>query len=257
MGALSNTKPVLLLLIPLLMLHRNSDTSFNFPNFSGPRPNTALTFQGDAHLKDGFIDPTQFVKNDVVVPSSGRATYSLPIRLWSQKTGKAASFTSNFTFSILHAPHVDTGDGISFFLAPFGSDMPKDSSGGFLGLFSSDTAVVNTDSNHIVAVEFDMHRNVWDPDVPHVGIDVNSIASVATAQWEIQQLGVATVFATVGYDSVASRLSVAVSDGATISHVVDLRSVLPEWVSVGFSGASGKAIEVHRILSWSFSSSFD
>lgn len=42
---------------------------------------------------------------------------------------------------------------------------------------------------------------------------------------------------------------------AAISHRVVFSDVLPEWVIVGFSGATGQVTETHDILSWSFTSS--
>jgi len=241
------------------MLHRSSDTSFNFPTFSGPKANTLLTFQGDAFASGGIIQLTQVLNNGTIVANSaGRATYALPVRLWDAETGKTASFTTTFTFQILNAPTLDFGDGISFFIAPVTSDMPRDAVGGYLGLFSPDTALKHTNRNKIIAVEFDMHQNEWDPPFPHIGIDINSISSVTTVAWENEQLGIATVSATVAYDPVAKNLSAVVSnDGPSIGHVIDLTTVLPEWVSVGFSGATGQLIELHKILSWTFSSSFD
>ncbi|KAF1858698.1 hypothetical protein Lal_00044731 [Lupinus albus] len=44
------------------------------------------------------------------------------------------------------------------------------------------------------------------------------------------------------------------SEVYTISYVVDLRNVLPEWVRVGLTGASGGRVEVHSIQVWDFSS---
>ena len=40
-----------------------------------------------------------------------------------------------------------------------------------------------------------------------------------------------------------------------LSLIVDLRTVLPEWVNVGFSAATGEFNQSHAILSWSFNSS--
>ena len=36
-----------------------------------------------------------------------------------------------------------------------------------------------------------------------------------------------------------------------------MRTVLPEWVSVGLSAATGQAAETHTILSWSFNSTLE
>ena len=43
----------------------------------------------------------------------------------------------------------------------------------------------------------------------------------------------------------------------SLLYIVDLTTVLPEWVSVGFSAATGVSIDTHTILSWSFNSTSD
>lgn len=39
-----------------------------------------------------------------------------------------------------------------------------------------------------------------------------------------------------------------------VNSTIDLKSVLPEQVAVGFSAATGSSAELHRVLSWSFDS---
>nr|POF15886.1 l-type lectin-domain containing receptor kinase ix.1 [Quercus suber] len=57
------------------------------------------------------------------------------------------------------------------------AQIPDNSFGGYLGLFSNETAINGT-QNQIVAVEFDTYPNEWDTaSAPHVGIDINSIVS--------------------------------------------------------------------------------
>ena len=75
------------------------------------------------------------------------------------------------------------GDGISFFIAPLESKIPVSSNGGYLGLFSPENAT-DASANCIVAVDFDTWQNDWDSSADHVGIDVNSIVSVANIKWE-------------------------------------------------------------------------
>ncbi|XP_061355246.1 lectin 7-like [Gastrolobium bilobum] len=259
---LYNSKPVFLILISFLLMHHNSMTSFEFPNFHGPYTNDIITFQGDAFASNGVIQLTKIV-NDTIIPSSaGRAFYALPKRLWDPKTGKLASFTSTFSFVVTtNGPGI--GDGISFFIAPLNSTIPNNSGGGYLGLFSPESAS-DTSRNQIVAVEFDTFHNPWDPAEAHIGIDINSIVSVKTVPWQHEDpsSSVTTVFATVTYEPLAQNLSVIVSYPESIvheptislSHLIDLTTVLPEWVSVGFSGSTGVLVEEHEILSWTFSS---
>lgn len=119
--------------------------------------------------------------------------------------------------------------------------------GGFLGLFDSDKY---NSKAHTVAVEFDTFVNQeWDPEGRHIGIDVNSIESMKTTPWELVNGENAEVQIT--YESstkllVASLVYPSQPTNYIVSQRVELESLLPEWVSVGFSATSG--------FSWSFSS---
>jgi hypothetical protein len=94
---------------------------------------------------------------------------------------------------------------------------------------------------------------------------VNSIASVTTEPWNIGSVANGlTAFAFVNYEPVTKNLSVLVQypekyfvngTSSSVSFVIDLRTVLPEWVRIGFSGATGQLVELHKILSWTFKSS--
>ncbi|KAK2646429.1 hypothetical protein Ddye_021624 [Dipteronia dyeriana] len=54
------------------------------------------------------------------------------------------------------------------------------------------------------------------------------------------------------YDS--SNNHVVFLGNSSLSYEVNLSKVLPEWVSVGFSSATGAGVEIHYILSWEFNS---
>ena len=255
---LYNTKPVFLILLPLLMLHHNWNLSFEFSNFFGPYRNEIITYQGDAIASNGTIQLTK-VKNSINMPFSvGRASYAIPMHLYDPKIG-LASFTTTFSFIVRSNGQI-VGDGIAFFIvAPNHSKIPESSSGGYLGLFSPETAF-NSLQNQIVAVEFDTFANQWDPPYAHVGINVNSIRSLQTVRWAIESDDnvLTTVVATINYDALSHRLSVVVNSvnrtTISFSEVIDLRAFLPEWVIVGFSGATGGFVETHEILSWTFNS---
>ncbi|XP_028802871.1 agglutinin-2-like [Neltuma alba] len=139
--------------------------------------------------------------------------------------------------------------------------IPANSTGGFLGLFSPDTAF-NSSENHILAVELDSFGKDWDPPFPHVGIDVNSLRSVNTTQWPIDLVPPGSRGnARISYESKTKTLSVSIGypDAkpamfVSLSQIVDLKGVLPEYVRIGFSAATGDLVETHNLFSWSFRS---
>ncbi|KAA8531472.1 hypothetical protein F0562_006175 [Nyssa sinensis] len=244
-----------------ILPHANS-VSFNFSNF---QPNTQeIFYQGDAFASSGVIQVTRNQRDDSLTNSVGRASYAMPVRLWDASSRKLTDFTTHFSFIIKALNTSWYGDGLSFFLAPFQSDVPGDSYGGYLGLFSNSTAFTPAD-NHIVAVEFDSFQNDWDPSSDHVGININSVVSVTNVTWESSIKTGSIANAWVSYNSSTKNLSVFLtyasnpiySGKSSLSYVVDLRDVLPELVRVGFSAATGDWIEIHNILSWSFSSTLE
>ncbi|XP_068313717.1 L-type lectin-domain containing receptor kinase IX.1-like, partial [Pyrus communis] len=197
----------------------------------------------------------------------GRFTYSQPLHLWESASGPLTDFTTHFTFMIDTLNNSRWSDGFAFCLAPVGFPIPPNSAGGNLGLFNSSTNFVPS-KNQIVMVEFDSFSNEWDPAVPHVGINVNKISSIVSTSWDFgsKRWKVANVWIT--YNATTKYLSVfwtykenpnpAVIDSTfSLSHRIDLREVLPEWVTIGFSAATGVCPERHVISSWEFNSHLD
>ncbi|GAU40346.1 hypothetical protein TSUD_154430 [Trifolium subterraneum] len=155
--------------------------SFNFSNF--PPNLNLIDFQGDAFSSNNVLQLTKNQLDGPITSSVGRASFNQPVKLYDKKTKKLTDFTTHFTFVMKAVNTSLFGDGLSFFIAPFQSDIPKNSWGGYLGLFNEDSAF-NTSKNQIVAVEFDSFMNDWDPSFDHVGINVNSIQSVQNVSWE-------------------------------------------------------------------------
>lgn len=223
-----------------------------------------MSYEGDAVPTGGLIELTLNKLDLSLNRSVGRASYAKSVRLWDSSTGRLTDFTTQFSFIIKPAGKSVTGDGLSFFIAPFDSTMPKNSSGRYLGLFDPETAF-NASLNQIVAVEFDTYKNYFDPSDNHVGINVNSIVSVANVTAESSIKNKSTINVWVSYHSNTKNLSVFLSHGdnsvlgenLTLSHTVDLSNVLPEWVRVGFSASTGTDFELHQILSWSFNSTLE
>ncbi|CBI33190.3 unnamed protein product, partial [Vitis vinifera] len=204
------------------------------------------------------------VVDDSLTSSTGRASYAEPVRLWDASTGRLTNFTTHFSFAIKAVNDSVYGDGLSLFLAPFDSRIPPDSSGGYLALFSAKSAF-NTSQNKIIAVEFDSRQDEWDPSSDHVGININSIISVQKVQWKSSIKNGSRANAWVSYNSATKNLSVFLtyadnpvfSGNSTLSYVVDLTKVLPEWIRVGFSAATGESIELHTVYSWEFESTLE
>nr|BAI40364.1 lectin [Apios americana] len=234
--------------------------SFNLDRFFPNEPN--LIFQGDAKASStGVLEVTKTVNGVPVMGSIGRVLYSSPFHVWDSQTKTTASFVAHLTFVIASPPNVSPADGLAFFITPPNSPLPKDSGGGFLGLFGE--GKVNDTSHQTVAVEFDTCYNMnWDPSGSryHIGIDVNSIKSVATVPWVFRNGEVAD--AVITYFGDTNYLSVTLIYGESqeayeLGHFVDLKNAVPEWVSVGISATVGTStphnnIESNNVLSWSF-----
>lgn len=188
------------------------------------------------------------------------AIYREKVPLWDSGSGKLADFTTRFSFTIDTQNRSSYGHGIAFFLAPVGFQIPPNSVGGFLGLFNTTTS--DSSQNHIVAVEFDTFSNPeWDPKYEHVGINKNSISSVVTTPWNVTLYSGEAADAWITYNSTTKNLSVFWSYGtgpnSSLSYPIDLKEVLPQWVNIGFSAATGINVERHTLESWEFRSSLD
>ncbi|KAL0381586.1 UNVERIFIED_CONTAM: Lectin-related protein [Sesamum angustifolium] len=111
--------------------------------------------------------------------NSARILLKQPFKLWDDHAGKThlASFNTSFLINVYRLRNDTTGEGLAFVIAP-DLLLPPNSFGQFLGLTNSITD--KSDSNKLVAVEFDTFKQYFDPDDNHVGIDLNSIKSIKT-----------------------------------------------------------------------------
>ncbi|XP_026453777.1 L-type lectin-domain containing receptor kinase IX.1-like [Papaver somniferum] len=239
--------------------------SFTFP--SSPNNDPKIHVQGDSFLAGNAI---QLTKNATGNGSVGRATYSEPIQIWDPSTGRVADFSTRFSLVIETVNNTEFGghgDGVTFFLAPFRSEVSPMFGGGFLGLMSSGAADQESQEYQFVAVELDTYKNEWDPCSSHVGVNVNSVVSVDTKAFQNGSMrnGKHVINAWVSYNSTTKKLSASLTSAenpvigrnSTLSRRIDLSKYLPETVRVGFSAAStGMTLDNHKILSWQFNSTF-
>ncbi|XWS54602.1 hypothetical protein CRYUN_Cryun10bG0102800 [Craigia yunnanensis] len=201
--------------------------------------------------------------------ATGRAYYAEPFQLWDPRTNIVTDFTTSFDFAILFVEQqynssLESG-GVALFITSNESlTTPINSVGEWLGLFNQ---TINGNSlNQMVAVEFDTFRNGWDPSNIHIGIDVNSIVSAKSTTWNVEMHNDSIYHrATVSYNGTSKALSVVVeladifgqSEASSITYNVDLSTVLPPKVFIGFSASNGEAAPAQSIISWNFTSTMD
>ncbi|KAK7267255.1 hypothetical protein RIF29_19922 [Crotalaria pallida] len=266
--AASNSKPTQTLIATLVAffllllnnVHSFNYVTFNFDKFFPNQPN--LIFQGAASVSStGVLHLTNV--SQPPKRSIGRALYAAPLQIWENTTGKVASFATSFSFVVKANDAQKASDGLTIFLAPAHSQIPQDSTAGYFGLFNSPDYDA---ANQIVAVEFDTYfgstYNPWDPDFKHIGVDVNSIQSNKTVKWDWRNGEVANVVITYQAPTKSLMVSLSYPSDETsniIAAYVDLKAILPEWVSVGFSAGAGDpgAFETHDVLSWYFTTNLN
>ncbi|KAF3792082.1 putative L-type lectin-domain containing receptor kinase S-5 [Nymphaea thermarum] len=257
--------PIFFAFILLAFIHCSTSltSNFTFPPFTDGQN---LKRYGDAFVTaEGYLDLTSTDRNKQVTSSTGWAIYAKPITLYDARTGFAANFQSNFSFEISPFNTTCNGDGLAFFMAPADWTYNVKNSGYGLGIFNTS---LGADNSQMIAVEFDTYYN-WECDPlnityfikagwKHMGIDINSYVSKATTFWATSGTSSTNATALVQYDSTTGNLSSHMMDRNDISQwytsfVINLTTVLPETVIVGFSASTGGCSEGHRIVSWNFS----
>jgi Tol biopolymer transport system component len=185
--------------------------------------------------------------------SAGGQTGSM---FWRQKVAlqDSGSFSTQFAFQLSDPAGMGWGDGFTFCIQP-GTNTAYGVGGG-LGY----EGIPNS-----FAVEFDTWQNTeyGDPDGSHVGVDLNgNVTSVATALVPALTSGLAN-YAWVDYDGATQNLQVRVSDTnvrpatALIEYTIDLLAAYGPDVFLGFTAATGGALENHDILGWYFSNKYE
>ncbi|ERN01302.1 L-type lectin-domain containing receptor kinase S.4-like [Amborella trichopoda] len=195
--------------------------------------------------------------------SIGHAFYPRPLSFDSH-----TSFSTTFVFAIVPPVPGGGGNGLAFTIAP-SPLLLGGQAGQWLGLLNSTTD--GSSSNHVFAVEFDTVEGMkGDIDSNHVGIDINSLVSIAskTASYYSENnrkqdllldSGV-RIQAWVEYSAHEKNIEVTIAPFGVarphrylISHTLDLSSILLPSMYVGFSSATLKAEAEHYVLGWSFS----
>ncbi|KAJ9175007.1 hypothetical protein P3X46_013594 [Hevea brasiliensis] len=254
---------IIILSLPISPNASASSLNFKFTSFSSSDPQ--IFTEEDANVTNGEIELISMQLGKETGAKFGRATYAEPLHLFDKASGSLTNFTTYFSFVIDSRGFPKYGDGITFFLAPNGSRMPPNvTGGGGIGLVRSNSRAINPKVNKFVAVEFDTYHNDWDPPYDHIGFNVNSMISIVNRTWRSGATTGSKTVVRITYDSSQKVLKVKFSfidrDNKTIkngyiSAEIDLAVYLPEWVTFGFSSSTGNPGQGNRITSWEFISS--
>ncbi|CAI9290842.1 unnamed protein product [Lactuca saligna] len=241
----------------LFFLPLSESVYFEFTSFRVG--DTRIVYSGATKPSGGAIE-----FNEVnIFNRVGHANYADAVQIWDSKSNKLTDFSTHFTFIITTQPLEDPGHGLAFFLAPVGFQIPPNSDSGNLGLFN--TSYNKLSQNKIIYVEFDSKNNTWDPPFQHVGINTNWLESDNSTAWNATLHSGDPAVVWVSYNANTQMLNVSwryradntSGENTSLLYRVDLRKVLPEWVTVGFSASTGRARERHILQYWKFNSSLN
>ncbi|KAK4795962.1 hypothetical protein SAY86_028288 [Trapa natans] len=234
-----------------------------FPGFKNAAANLSLAGIAKIEPTNGLLELTNHTSRLL-----GQAFYSSPLRLKLSPEGSALSFSTCFVFSIVPEYAKLGGHGLAFALSP--SPNPAALPSQYLGLLNSSD--IGNFSNHLFAVEFDTVQDFEFGDINdnHIGIDINSLASNASAaaayyaddgsgKVDLNLKSGKPIFAWIDYESGSTVVNVTISPDSTkppkpiLSYRVDLSPILKEYMYVGFSASTGLLASSHYVLGWSFS----
>ncbi|CAH8333291.1 unnamed protein product [Eruca vesicaria subsp. sativa] len=134
-----------------------------------------LIMKESAGIMNGFTTLTNTKKN-----SYGQAFNDKPFPFKSSANGTLTSFSFTFFFAIVPEHYNQGSHGMAFVISPT-KGIPGASADQYLGIFNDRN---NGDSsNHIIAVELDIHKDdeFGDIDDNHVGININGMRSIVSA----------------------------------------------------------------------------
>ncbi|KAA8543834.1 hypothetical protein F0562_021989 [Nyssa sinensis] len=256
---------VLYLSIKLLALTQD-ENQFIYNGFRGAN----LHLDGIAQIHpSGLLQLTNTSKQQI-----GHAFYQLPLKVNPSSTGlpQSLSFSTNFVIAMVPELPTFSGHGIAFTISP-SMDFKRAVASYYLGLFNSSNNGLS--SNHVVAVELDTVKSAEFEDINdnHVGIDVNSLKSIASApvtyfsdkegpNKSLVLISGNPIQVWIDYDEVEKLLNVSIAPAGTpkpnhplLSTPIDLSLILLDSVYVGFSSATGAVASNHYVLGWSFNRS--
>ncbi|XVF53268.1 hypothetical protein PTKIN_Ptkin05aG0085700 [Pterospermum kingtungense] len=269
-------------LLYLILVHSTSSATSTGPVINVTKHISFTNFSLDDHrvMSDmKLLGSTKFSmeKSAVQIPDesdafdlrhqAGRAIYASTIRLLDPHTGTPASFQTTFAFQFSNSSKASTdmlnhgGSGLTFIIVP--DEFTVGRPGPWLGMLND----ACQEDYKAVAIEFDTRQNpeFGDPNDNHVGINLGSIVSTTTM--DASDFGVllsdgSVHKASITYDGPRRWMEIHLgSDGhdylsskPIFSGPLDLSPHLNGYMFVGFSASTGNMTQIHRVLSWNFSS---
>ncbi|XVE88057.1 hypothetical protein DITRI_Ditri19aG0037800 [Diplodiscus trichospermus] len=238
---------------------------------------TNVLLYGNAHIDSRILTLTN--ETAFVV---GRALYRSKIPTKTPNSSHVLPFSASFIFSMAPSRDKDTrpGHGLVFIFTPK-TGIDGTTSSQHLGLFNLTNN--GNSSNHVFGVEFDVFSNQEFDDIDdnHVGIDINSLKSTSAhtaGYWpdniesssnsdddeqafeELKLNNGKNYQVWIDYaDSVINVTMAPVGikrpKRPLLNVFLNLSDVFEDEMYVGFTSSTGRLVESHRILSWSFSNS--
>ncbi|VVB07828.1 unnamed protein product [Arabis nemorensis] len=260
----------LLTLFLISLINPISAVDFIFNGFDdSPSPSSRLSLFGIAKIESKILTLTNQTSF-----STGRALYSQIIPTKDPVTSSVLPFSTSFIFTMAPSKNTLSGHGIVFLFAPT-TGINGTSSAQHLGLFNLTNN--GNPNNHVFGVEFDVFANQEfnDIDANHVGIDVNSLSSVysnTSGFWSDGDGNGNRVFKPlklndgrnyqvwIDYRDFVINVTIQVAGEIRpkiplLSKSLNLSGVLEDEMFVGFTAATGRLVQSHMILAWSFSNS--
>nr|CAB3493062.1 unnamed protein product [Digitaria exilis] len=240
---------------------------FTYDGFAG----ASLALDGAARVAPNGL----LVMTNDTAAMTGHALHPSPLRFRDEAApnGSVRSFSASFVFAIV-SPHLQRSHGLAFFVSRTRNLSTTTMPYQYLGLLNTTDGDDGAVTNHILAVELDtvLNYEFADIDNNHVGIDVDSLRSVAAASagyydaddngGVLQNLSVSSGEAMqvwVDYDGNSTVLDVTLAPAGEpkpnkplVSISVDLAAVVPAGAYVGFSSSTGAMACSHYVLGWSF-----
>ncbi|RWR76783.1 L-type lectin-domain-containing protein [Cinnamomum micranthum f. kanehirae] len=269
-------KFVVFLLFVKQLLASPSGNSINTSAFFNTNGTAEITVDGLKILIDADTTGTETTSQadaDII----GRKTtfqarqdfYSVPLRFKNTTNGDVFSFSTNFIFAIHPQYPSMGGHGMAFVISP-SNNLIGAQPDQYLGLFNKTND--GLPSNHIVAIELDIIKNLEFEDIDdnHVGVDINGLKSnksAPAAYFSDENGGFKNLSLRSGdpmqisieYDGLAKQLNVTLFPiNVSKPHLpllslhIDLSPIILDNMYVGFAASTGILTASHCVLGWSF-----